>query len=168
MPLIECSVSSSATCPWKTGVLGIYKAKGYSINGVANNRQSRLEGKAEALISPENGRDFPLTNKRPQGIHSNGFVLCDKCEQRVASGVLARAFHCSLHSWQCIHLKWAGLFPCSPGRCCLWPWVCCAGQRAQGGTSSVLWGVEAPCGLSDDGFSLHASSSSWGALRHFP
>lgn len=34
--------------------------------------------------------------------------------------------------------------------------------------SSVLWGVEAPCGLSDDGFSLHAGSSSWGALRHFP
>lgn len=70
MPLIECSVSSSATCPWKTGVLGIYEAKGYSIN-----RQSRLGGKAEALISPENGGDFPLINKRPREIQSDGFVL---------------------------------------------------------------------------------------------
>lgn len=75
MPQIECSVSSSATCPWKTGVLGIYEAKGYSINGVANNRQSRLGGKAEAPISPENGGDFPLINKRPREIQSDGFVL---------------------------------------------------------------------------------------------
>lgn len=75
MPLIECSVSSPATCPWKTGVRGIYKAKGCSINGVANNRQWRLGGKAEALTSPENGGDFPLLNKRPQELHWNGFVL---------------------------------------------------------------------------------------------
>lgn len=60
---------------WKTGVLGIYKAEGHSINGVANNRQLRLEGKVWALISPETRGYFPLINNRPQEIYSNGFAF---------------------------------------------------------------------------------------------
>lgn len=139
MPLIECSVSSSATCPWKTGVLGIYKAKGDSINGVANNRQSRLEGKAEALISPENGRDFPLINKSHK--ESTRMDLC--CVTNV-SGVLP--VECSHGLFNAVYIPSSaftcsglGCFPAALGRCCLGVLY-----RAQGGTSSVLWGAEAP------------------------
>lgn len=43
-------------------------------------------------------------------------------------------------------LKCAGLCPWSPlERCCPWLWACCAGERAQGGTSPVVFGgAEAP------------------------